>query len=102
LYPGLTTPAQPGEVVTLYANGFGPTTVPVVAGSSLQTGTLATTPAVQIGGTNAAVQFAGLVSPGLFQINVQVPASTPNGDNSLTVQYNGLTTQTGVLLTVQH
>ena len=102
LYPGLTTPAQPGELITLYANGFGPSTTPVVAGSSVQTGTLPTLPVIQIGGANAFVQFAGLVSPGLYQFNVQVPASTPNGDNPITVQYNGQSTQTGVLLTVLH
>ena len=40
LNPGLTTPAKPGETVALYANGFGPTSVPAVSGSSIQSGTL--------------------------------------------------------------
>jgi uncharacterized protein (TIGR03437 family) len=40
LYPGLTTPAQPGETVSIYGNGFGETTVPIVAGSAAQTGTI--------------------------------------------------------------
>jgi hypothetical protein len=48
------------------------------------------------------VQFAGLVSPGLYQFNVVVPVTAPNGDNTLTAQYNGLTAQSGVLLTVQN
>jgi uncharacterized protein (TIGR03437 family) len=102
LYPGLTTPAQPGELVILFANGFGPVSAPVVAGSSTQSGILAVTPVVQIGGSPAVVQFAGLVSPGLYQFNVYVPTSAADGDNTLVVQYNGLTTQSGVLLTVQH
>ena len=38
LYPGLTTPAAPGEVVILYANGFGPISPAVVAGSEAQSG----------------------------------------------------------------
>ena len=59
-------------------------------------------PTAQIGGTNAVVQFAGLVTPGLYQINLYVPTSTPNGDNAIMVQYNGQSTQAGVLLTVQH
>ena len=101
LYPGLSTPAQPGELVVLYTNGFGPTSVPVVPGSSTQSGMLPTLPVVQIGGINAAVQFAGLVAPGEYQFNVYVPSSAPNGDNPITVQYNGQSTQTGVLLTVQ-
>lgn len=57
---------------------------------------------VQIGGSPAVVQFAGIVSPGLYQFNVYVPTSAADGDNTLVVQYNGLTTQSGVLLTVQH
>jgi uncharacterized protein (TIGR03437 family) len=101
LYPGLTTPAQPGETVILYANGFGATSSGVVKGSEQQSGTLPALPLVQIGGIAATVKFAGLVSPGLYQFNVVVPASAANGDNTLAAQYNGQTTQTGVVLTVQ-
>ena len=101
LYPGLTTPAAPGETVILYANGFGPVSPPVTAGSDVQSGNLPVLPVVQIGGISASVQFAGLVSPGLFQFNVVVPATAKSGDNALTAQYNGLTTQAGLLLTVQ-
>jgi len=100
LYPGLTTPAQPGESVVLYANGFGPTSLPVAAGSSVQGGTLATLPVIQIGGMQATVQFAGLVSPGLYQLNVMVPPNAPGGDDAITVEYNGLTTQADTMLTV--
>jgi uncharacterized protein (TIGR03437 family) len=102
LYPGLTTPATPGELVILYATGFGPISPPVAAGSEVQSGSLPALPLVQIGGIPASVLFAGLASPGLYQFNVVVPASAPNGDNTLTAQYNGLTTQSGVLLTVQN
>jgi uncharacterized protein (TIGR03437 family) len=101
LYPGATTAAKPGETVVLYGNGFGATTVPVVAGSLVQSGLLATLPAVQIGGAQAAVQFAGLVSPGLFQFNVVVPPGTADGDQPIRVTYNGLSTQAATLLTVQ-
>ena len=101
LYPGLTKPAAPGEVVILYANGFGPVSPPVSAGSDVQSGNLPVLPVIHIGGISASVQFAGLVSPGLFQFNVVVPATAKNGDNALTAQYNGFTTQAGVLLTVQ-
>ena len=102
LYPGLTTPAAPGELVILYATGFGPISPPVVAGSEVQSGSLPVLPLVQIGGISASVLFAGLVSPGLYQFNVFVPASAPNGDNTLTAQYAGFATQSGVLLTVQN
>ena len=88
--------------MVLYANGFGLVSQAVVSGSIMQTGTLSPLPAVTIGGINAAVQFAGLVSPGLFQFNVVVPATAPSGDNALVATYNGAATQSGVLITVQH
>ena len=100
LYPGVTTPAKPGETIALFGNGFGPTTPPVVLGSSMQMAPLSTLPVVVIGGNPASVQFAGLVTPGLYQINVVVPVNTPDGDNSITAVYNGIATQTGVLVTV--
>jgi hypothetical protein len=39
---GLVAANAPGELVVLYANGFGPTSVQVVSGSSTQSGMLAT------------------------------------------------------------
>jgi uncharacterized protein (TIGR03437 family) len=101
LYPGLTTPAQPGETIVLYANGFGPTSTPVVSGSESQSGTLSPMPVITIGGVTATVTFAGLVAPGEFQFNVVVPPSLTSGDQPVMVMYNGLTTQTGTVITVQ-
>jgi uncharacterized protein (TIGR03437 family) len=100
LYPGLTTPTQPGEEVVLYANGFGPVSSQVVKGSETQSGSLPTLPVITIGGTQANVLFAGLVEPGLYQFNVIVPQSAASGDNALSATYNGLTTQSPVLLTI--
>ena len=37
-------------------------------------------PVVSIGGIQAAVTFAGLAAPGLFQFNVQVPPAISDGD----------------------
>jgi uncharacterized protein (TIGR03437 family) len=102
LYPGLTTPAKQGETVVLYGNGFGPTSTPVVSGSPLQSGTLSPAPVIKIGGATAAVQFAGLVSPGEFQFNVVVPAGLSDGDQPITATYNGLSTQPGTLIAIQH
>jgi uncharacterized protein (TIGR03437 family) len=102
LYPGSTTPAKPGETVVIYANGFGLTSTPVVSGVPTQGGTLSPLPGVKIGGIAAMVQFAGLVAPGEFQLNVVVPASTPDGDQPIVATYNGLSTQSGTLIAVQH
>jgi len=92
LYPGATTPAKPGETIVLYANGFG-----------AQPGILSPPPAIRIGGTAAAVQYAGLSSyPGLFQFNVVVPPNMPDGDQPIAATYSGQFTQAGTLIPVQH
>ena len=93
--------ARPEEVIELFANGFGPVLPPVISGSASQMGSLPSLPLVAIGGVPAMVQFAGLVSPGLYQFNVVVPASANDGDNSITATYNGVATQAGTLLTVR-
>ncbi len=100
LYPG-STPAEPGETIVLYANGFGSTSVPVVSGSIVQSGNLPQMPVIKIGGIAATVAFAGLVLPGEFQFNVVVPPALGDGDQPVTATYNGLTTQSGTLITVQ-
>jgi uncharacterized protein (TIGR03437 family) len=100
LYPGVSTPAQPGETIVVYATGFGPTSTPVVSGAISQSGTLPTLPAVTIGGAPATVIFAGLVAPGQFQFNMVVPSSLADGDQPVIATYNGLTTQTGALISV--
>jgi uncharacterized protein (TIGR03437 family) len=99
--PGYTfSPAMPGETISVYANGLGPTSIPVAAGSITQGGTLSPLPAITVAGRNATVQFAGLVSPGLFQFNVIVPDSLPQGDQTIKATYGGTITQPGTLLTI--
>jgi uncharacterized protein (TIGR03437 family) len=102
LYPGLTTPAKPGETIAIYADGFGATNSPVQSGSVMQSGVLTPLPTVTIGGAMAVVQFAGLVGPGEFQFNVVVPTGLGNGDQAITATYNGASTQAGTLLTVHN
>ena len=103
LYPGWTTPAKPGETIVIYANGFGPTSTPVVSGAVSQSGSLSPMPAITIGGIQANVRFAGLnVTPGEFQFNVDVPVNLTDGDQPITATFSGGSTQAGALLTVQH
>jgi uncharacterized protein (TIGR03437 family) len=65
----------------LYGTGFGVTNPATPAGQLITTNLpLATTPTVTIGSVASQVTFAGLISAGLFQINVIVPASTASGD----------------------
>jgi uncharacterized protein (TIGR03437 family) len=100
--PGYSfAPAQPGETILLYGVGFGLPNIPLVDGASSQFGNLPTLPVIQIGGTAAEVQFAGVVTPGLYQFNVIVPGSTPNGDSLVTASYSGSTTPAGSMIAVQ-
>jgi uncharacterized protein (TIGR03437 family) len=88
--------------VAIYSNGFGTTTVPVIAGSVTQSGSLPTPPIVRIGGLSAVVQFYGLVAPGEYLLNVTIPASAADGDQTLTATYDGFVTQPGTMITIQH
>jgi len=100
--PGYTfTPAQPGETVVLYAVGFGLPGTTLVDGSSTQFGALPNVPTIQIGDAAAEVQFAGIISPGLYQFNVVVPPAAATGDNAMTASYGGVATPTGSLIAVQ-
>lgn len=101
LYPGFSTPAKPAETIVLYAVGFGLPATPLVNGSSSQSGSLPVLPVCQVDGTAAGLTFAGLISPGLYQLNLTVPATAANGDNSVGCTYNGSTTPAGNLITVQ-
>jgi uncharacterized protein (TIGR03118 family) len=75
------TAAEPGETITLFATGFGP---PVSSGEAL-----AVTPSILVDGISADVTFAGLVGPGLYQINVQVPSNVSLGEDVLVVGLSG-------------
>jgi uncharacterized protein (TIGR03437 family) len=100
LYPGYSAPAAPGETVVVYANGFGPTSTPVVAGASTQSGTLSPTPTITVGGLPATVVFAGLISPGLFQFNIVIPSNVASGDNAITAVYEGASATPVGLITI--
>lgn len=101
LVPGSTTPAKPGETVVAYANGFGPTSVAVIAGSLNQSGVLNPLPMIQVGGITANVRFAGLISPGLYQFNFDIPPGLAAGDYPLLATLSGAPSQSGTLITIQ-
>jgi uncharacterized protein (TIGR03437 family) len=102
LYPGLSTPAVPGETIVLFGNGFGQVNPPIVNGAAFppQT-TLPTLPVVTIGGLPAKVDYAALVAAGEYQFNVEVPTGAPNGDNLMTMTYNGASIQSNVYISVK-
>ena len=103
LIPGVTTPAQPGEVVLLYGTGFGPTDPPSPTGQQVSTAVPLPANSVQItiGGAAANVIFAGLTESGLYQFDVTVPSGLPSGGAAVVAAIGGLQTQTGVSIAIQ-
>jgi uncharacterized protein (TIGR03437 family) len=54
---------------------------------------------VTIGGVAAQVKWAGLIGPGLYQVNVQVPAVAA-GDQPVTMSIAGFQSAAGVYVAV--
>jgi uncharacterized protein (TIGR03437 family) len=105
-------PAAPGETLVLYGVGFGParaagatSDVPfnqIVSVANAITGSLA----VRVGETqipDANILYRGLAPNflGLYQFNITLPATLPNGDLPVVFTLNGETTGQTMLLTVQ-
>jgi len=102
LYPGSSTPTQPGEEIVLWGTGFGATNPPAPSGQVIAAEVdLANTVIVTIGGLRAAVDFEGLVESGLDQINVVVPAGLAAGDQLVVASVGGVETQGNAFITVQ-
>ena len=93
--------AQPGDIISIYGTGFGPTTPPIPAGYLVQQpAPLASLPTVRVGSLDAEVQYAGRVMAGLDQINILVP-DLPAGDYSVTATVSGRQNEQQVFLTVR-
>lgn len=94
-----STPAAEGETIVLYATGLGATTTTAPNGQLIAAPLpLAELPTVTIGGLPAKVEFAGMVAPGLYQVNVVVPSGlTPGSTTSVdeVVQIQAAGTQSG-------
>jgi uncharacterized protein (TIGR03437 family) len=97
-------PAQPGESIQIYATGLGPTT------PAMPIGQLVSAPApianlsqlkVTVGGIAATVQYAGLVAPGEYQINLLVPPGA-NGDQAIVATISGASSQAAVFLPIEN
>jgi uncharacterized protein (TIGR03437 family) len=88
-----TVPAQPGDIVTLFGSGFGPTNPEMASGKLFQgAAPLANPVTIRMDTQNASVSFAGLSSPGLYQFNVTIP-DLPDGDHAVTAEIAGVRTQ---------
>src|ERR1019366_7287086 len=97
------TAARVGETIVLYGTGFGATQPPISATALVPAPLLLAHPEeffVRIGGLDATVAYAGLISPGVYQFNVVVP-QVAAGDQLVVAELHALLTQSGLLLTIQ-
>jgi uncharacterized protein (TIGR03437 family) len=87
---GTTRGFQPGETLSLFGSGFGPTNPAINAATSRFAPTPITgTATIRFGDANVTVQGGGfLISPGLYQFNITVP-DLPNGDYPVSVSIGG-------------
>ncbi len=108
LLPGATfVPAKPGDVLTLYATGLGLTDPPLPPGEFAQKATsIIGKVSVSIGSTKldaSDVLYAGVAigKVGVYQINIQLPDSIPDGNQPVQILKNGFTSPAGGYITVQ-
>jgi uncharacterized protein (TIGR03437 family) len=108
--PGLVagsnfTPAQRGELLTLFGTGFGATD-PSYGPGELPGGAAQVTAPVSItfGGVKLAaadILYVGVTSnAGLYQVNLRVPSQVPDGNQSLTITIGGVASPAGGFITV--
>jgi uncharacterized protein (TIGR03437 family) len=98
-YP--TVAANPGDIVELFAVGFGPTTPEVPAGEAFSGAAPVTNPiTLYINNVIVKPSFVGLSGAGLYQINLVVPSGMGTGDVPLMALAGGMQTPAGVLFSL--
>jgi uncharacterized protein (TIGR03437 family) len=100
------TPAAKGSIIAVFTSGLGTVNPPLATGAVPPASTLSKTTAdvgAFIGGAAALVRFAGAAPgyPGLYQINIEVPANAPSGTDSLLIYANSQPTQSNVTVEIQ-
>ncbi len=97
----LTMPAKPGDTITLWGTGFGPTNPGLNAGEVVTNASPLMNPVtLRIGQATAQVNYAGVTGVGVYQFNVVVP-DLPNGDYPVRAQVAGVWTNTVPRLRIQ-
>jgi len=91
--PTSTTPANPGDVVFIYATGLGPTNPAIPAGKSASGANTSTLPTLTVGGQPATVTASVTVGnlPGFYRVTFTVPAGV-QGDAPLVLTIGGVST----------
>jgi uncharacterized protein (TIGR03437 family) len=109
--PGLAagstfTPAQRGDLLTLFATGFGATNPPFGPGE-LPGGAAQVTAqsSITFGGvklTAAEILYVGVTqNAGLYQVNLKVPEQVPDGNQPLVITIGGVASPPGGFITVK-
>ena len=101
LFANNSAPAKPGETIMLFATGFGQSGTPIPDGQVINTPVPITGVTITIGGAPAEITFAGVVMPGLYQFNVTIPSTLPDGDAQVVATVGSATTPAGPLVAVQ-
>jgi uncharacterized protein (TIGR03118 family) len=101
LYAGASTPAAPGETITIFGTGFGPTNPAITNGAIVAAPqAVVTAPTVTIGGVTATVVYAGLVSAGVYQLNVVVPSGAAAGNAAIVATVGGVSSSATAIVTL--
>lgn len=96
-----TRPVKLGDFIAAFGAGFGATNPPTPTDRLVETPAVLATPAVfRIGGVYARVLFGGLVAPGLYQFNIEIP-DLPDGDYLFEAFQNGQPIQAPAYITIQ-
>jgi uncharacterized protein (TIGR03437 family) len=96
------SPAQPGEVISLFTTGLGavyPTPATGAAASASPLSLVSSQVTATIGGQSAAVSFAGLAPTfvGLYQVNVQIPAGVSGASVPVVISVSGSSSNNATL-----
>lgn len=101
-------PAKPGDVISLFGTGFGPTEPVYQAGEIPPAAANLRDPyRITIGGAPLApadILYAGIAPrsiSGLYQFNVRIPATAGAGDLPVVVEIGGVRTQDGATIPVR-
>lgn len=85
----LSAPAHPGDALTMYAVGLGPTNPATPTGVPATVNPVATMPTLSIGGVTVTPSSVGLTLPGIYQVNFTVPTSGVQGSEPIVIATGG-------------
>jgi uncharacterized protein (TIGR03437 family) len=100
-------PAAPGDVLTLFGTNFGATNPAYLPGVLPKGIARVTAPvSMTIGNINVPAKnllYVGLTQfPGVYQVNVKVPAGVPDGDQPAVLTIGGVPSPSQAYITVKH